>query len=164
MFLLIFTMVSALYHKNPSFMTHDSLSFQAIRIGSVVPTGVSHTTSRPCKFKGYDIPAGIIVMPFVVTAQHDPEVFPEPLEFKPERFLDEGGKLKMPLKYNPFGMGMPIRLYDPQRWRMYLLKYAPNEDSNQSAHPRRLIWVFVVRMQKLRIFGYPNCAQCGVWF
>ena len=77
-------------------------------MGSVVPTGVSHTASRACKFQGYDIPEGVIVMPYVASAQHDPSVFPEPHQFRPERFLDDAGNLKMPVKYNPFGMGRLI--------------------------------------------------------
>ena len=86
------------------------LIFQAIRIGSVVPTGVSHTASRACKFQGYDIPEGVIVMPYVASAQHDPSAFPEPHQFRPERFLDDAGNLKMPVKYNPFGMGKLISI------------------------------------------------------
>ena len=41
----------------------------------------------------------------------------------------------------------------------YLLTCAPNEDSDQPAHPRSLIRVYVVRMNKLCILGYPKCAQ-----
>ena len=47
-------------------------------------------------------------MPYVASAQHDPSVFPEPQQFRPERFLDDAGNLKMPVKYNPFGMGKLI--------------------------------------------------------
>ena len=36
---------------------------------------------------------------------------------------------------------------------------APYEDSSQPAHPRCLIRVFVVRMKKLCILGYPKCAH-----
>ena len=36
---------------------------------------------------------------------------------------------------------------EPQRDKTYLLKYALNEDSNQPARSRSLIWVFVVRMK-----------------
>ena len=48
------------------------------------------------------------MMPYVASAQHDPNVFSEPYQFKPERFLDDAGNLKMPVKYNPFGMGKLI--------------------------------------------------------
>ena len=47
----------------------------------------------------------------------------------------------------------------PQRDKTDLLTCAPNEDSNQPAHSRSLIRVFVVCMKRLYILGYPNCAQ-----
>ena len=49
---------------------------------------------------------------------------------------------------------------------------APNEDSNQRAHPRSLIRVFVFRMKKLCILGYSKLRtanilirvrECAVW-
>ena len=36
----------------------------------------------------------------------------------------------------------------------------PNENSNQSWHPRSLIRVFVIHMDKLCNLSYPICAQC----
>ena len=41
--------------------------------------------------------------------------------------------------------------------KRYLMTYASNEDSNQTAHPRSLIRVFAVRMKNRCILGYPNC-------
>ena len=38
-----------------------------------------------------------------------------------------------------------VRPYEPQLEKTYLLIFAPNEDSDQPAHPR----VFVVRLKKL---------------
>ena len=57
-------------------------------------------------------------------------------------------------------------LYELQHVKANRLTFAPNEDSNQPAHPRSLIWVFiravwsvfVVRIKKLDILGYPICA------
>ena len=40
---------------------------------------------------------------------------------------------------------------------------APNRDSNQPAHPRSLSRVFVSRMKKLCILGYPKIAQGRFW-
>ena len=40
----------------------------------------------------------------------------------------------------------------------YILTCAPIEDSDQPAHPRSLIRVFVVRSKKLCILGYLKCA------
>ena len=44
----------------------------------------------------------------------------------------------------------------PQRQATYLLTCAPNEDSNQPAHPRSLIRIFVARVKKLCILIYQN--------
>ena len=52
--------------------------------------------------------------------------------------------------------------YEPQRKKTYLLACAPNEDSNQPAHPRNLIRVFVVRMKKLCILGYPKMSTVKI--
>ena len=46
---------------------------------------------------------------------------------------------------------------------MYLLTCAPNEDSNQPAHPRSLIRIFIVRMTKLCIICNPKCVQWRFW-
>ena len=54
-----------------------------------------------------------------------------------------------------------VGLYTPEPYheKTYLLTCALNEDSNQLAHERNLIRVFVVRMNKLHIPGYPKCAR-----
>ena len=39
----------------------------------------------------------------------------------------------------------------------------PNEDSDQPARMRRLIWAFVVRMEKFCMPGYPKCTQWRFW-
>ena len=51
------------------------------------------------------------------------------------------------------------KLYDPHRKQMYLLICASNEDSNQHAHPRSLIRIFIVRRKKLCILCYPNTPK-----
>ena len=47
--------------------------------------------------------------------------------------------------------------------KTYLLTCAPNEDSDEPAHPRSLIIVFVVRVVLRCILGYPKCAQWRFW-
>ena len=49
--------------------------------------------------------------------------------------------------------------YQPRSQKTYLLTCAPKEDSNQPAHLRSLIWVFVVRLEKLCILGNLKCAS-----
>ena len=54
-------------------------------------------------------------------------------------------------------------MVEPQRKKTYLLKCASNEVSNQPAHSRSLIRIFVVRIKTLGIFKYPKCAQGWFW-
>ena len=50
------------------------------------------------------------------------------------------------------------------RWTFWHMRpIAHNEDSDQTAHPRSLIRVFVVRMKKFYILVYPKCAQWRFW-
>ena len=58
------------------------------------------------------------------------------------------------------GLYVHMRCYVKKKrtfWR------APNEDSKQPAHARSLIRIFVVRMKKLCILGYPKHAQWRFW-
>ena len=54
----------------------------------------------------YTVPAGSMVIPSFYNALHDPEVFPEPDEFKPERWLDPASTANTnPRNYLVFGAG-----------------------------------------------------------
>ena len=50
-------------------------------------------------------------------------------------------------------------IYEPQCDKTYLLRCVPNEDSDQRAHSRSLIRLFVIRFEKLCILGYPNMCK-----
>ena len=45
----------------------------------------------------------------------------------------------------------------------YFSTCVPNENSNQPAHSRSLIWVFIVRMKKFCILGYHKYYQWRFW-
>ena len=53
--------------------------------------------------------------------------------------------------------------HEPQRQKTYLWLRVPKEDSNKPADLCSLIRVFIVRMNKLCITGYPKCAQWRFW-
>src|SRR5262249_13559979 len=60
--------------------------------------------TEPVEIGGYELPAGATVAPSVYLAHRNPEVYPEPQRFLPERFLDNP-----PGTYTwiPFGGGVP---------------------------------------------------------
>ena len=54
---------------------------------------------------GYSIPKGTQIITNWNSVNHDPEIWPEPAVFKPERFLDENGKYKSRPEFAPFTQG-----------------------------------------------------------
>lgn len=59
------------------------------------------------EFRGYTIPKGTVVLPNLWSVHRDPALWEDPDTFKPERFLDDEGKLLRKEFYIPFGIGTP---------------------------------------------------------
>ena len=79
---------------------------ELLRIASVLPVAVPRLAAKDFKFHGYIIPKGTTIYPSLYTMHYDPEVFPEPEKFRPERFLSQD--LKSVLKVDsliPFSVG-----------------------------------------------------------
>lgn len=78
---------------------------EALRLFPSVPF-FARTVTEDCNIRGYAIPKGvnIIIVPFAL--HRDPEHFPEPEEFKPERFLPENASGRNPYAYIPFSAGL----------------------------------------------------------
>ncbi|AKT36700.1 cytochrome P450 [Chondromyces crocatus] len=74
---------------------------EALRLDPVVIL-VPRRLKAPMTLRGVALPAGIGVMGAIVLAHHDPTIFSEPDQFKPERFLD---RKYSPFEYLPFGGG-----------------------------------------------------------
>lgn len=86
---------------------------ETLRYVSAVSLGVPHVTTCDTSLKGYAIPKGTTVMTNLWGQHHDPELFPEPFQFKPERFLEGDGNLiasgKSPRRdLFPFGAGIRV--------------------------------------------------------
>lgn len=80
----------------PDFKTVDNLPLldavlqETLRIWTAVPGGQPRVTPSPsCTLVGYSgIPAGVRVQASAYALHRNPEVFPDPEEWKPERWLD----------------------------------------------------------------------------
>eukprot|EP00058_Branchiostoma_floridae_P002150 XP_002587638.1 hypothetical protein BRAFLDRAFT_60931 [Branchiostoma floridae] len=81
------------------------------RIRAILPLSIPHTPNEDTKFRGYDIPAGMQVLPNLWSAQMDPEFWPDPERFEPRRFLDSEGKVfTRPESFMPFCTGRRVCL------------------------------------------------------
>ncbi|MEV5485515.1 MULTISPECIES: cytochrome P450 [Streptomyces] len=76
---------------------------EVLRLRTVI-YGSGRLLDKPLRLGGYDIPAGWAAIPMFSLIHQDSEVYPEPQEFRPERFLDESAKAAQK-SFLPFGGG-----------------------------------------------------------
>nr|UEN71151.1 cytochrome P450 4AV17 [Meteorus pulchricornis] len=101
---------------------HDNggLTYQALREMTYLEAVVLETlrkyppapiTSRRCEYPyqipGTEIklPAGMRVVIPIYGIHHDPEYYPDPDKFNPDRFTEKNGMMKRPYTFLPFGEG-----------------------------------------------------------
>ncbi|KAM9101386.1 cytochrome P450 3A24 [Sarcophilus harrisii] len=98
---------------NKAALTYDII-FQMEYLDMVVnetlrlfPLGgrIERICGKTAEINGLTIPKGTIMMIPVYVLHHDPEYWPEPEEFRPERFDREGRKSIDPYIFLPFGAG-----------------------------------------------------------
>lgn len=66
----------------------DAVVRETLRQRPILPI-TARRLSEPREIGGYAFPAGWTLMPSIYLIHHDPEVFPEPERFRPERFLED---------------------------------------------------------------------------
>jgi len=80
----------------PDFNDYESLPYinavvkEILRWQPVLPVGVPHYSMMDDEYNGYFFPKGTLIIGNVWTILHDPAMYPEPEEFRPDRFLKDG--------------------------------------------------------------------------
>jgi len=75
---------------------------ETLRVRPVIDA-VERKLTKPRTVAGWDLPAGINVFPGIAMVHMREDLYPGPLEFRPERFLDEGADS---YAWLPFGGGI----------------------------------------------------------
>jgi cytochrome P450 len=89
--------------------------------------------------EGVRIPAGAMAIPYIYGAHHNPEIWPEPEAFRPERFSPENRKKIPAYAYLPFGGGprqcignnfaiMEMQLILAEMLRRYRFELIPDQN------------------------------------
>jgi cytochrome P450 len=92
----------------------DAVIKETLRLRPIVPDVVREVRA-PWTVDGHELPIGCYVTPFIYAVHRDPELYPDPERFRPERFLDVKPD---PYTWFPFGggtrrcVGMAFALYE----------------------------------------------------
>ncbi|OAX36487.1 cytochrome P450 [Rhizopogon vinicolor AM-OR11-026] len=110
------------FNDRPALPYVEAILRETLRWHPVLPMGVPHSTTTSDIYNGYFIPEGVMVIANTWAMTHDAQKYPNPDEFKPERFLHEDGSLTSDTMPLGFGWGRRIcvgqHLADAALWIM----------------------------------------------
>ncbi len=62
---------------------------EALRRRPVLPNSAPRLVKQPIEVGGWSYPVDVCLVPNAYLVHHDPEIYPDPYAFRPERFLDD---------------------------------------------------------------------------
>ncbi|KAG2137952.1 cytochrome P450 [Suillus clintonianus] len=101
-------------HRAPTFTDQESLPrlqafiSEALRWRPLAANGFPHRTTEDVIWENYCIPAGTTVFGNHWAISRDPEVYPDPDMFKPQRWINDQGRMREDLKFFVYGFGRRI--------------------------------------------------------
>ncbi|CAA7263086.1 unnamed protein product [Cyclocybe aegerita] len=81
---------------------------EVLRYQPPAPIGVAHALSEDDTYNGYFIPKGATMLGNIWAMMRDEKKYPDPEDFKPERFFDANGELNGDDKVLAYGFGRRI--------------------------------------------------------
>ncbi|KAG1854462.1 cytochrome P450 [Suillus subalutaceus] len=81
----------------------ESMRWRPVSLG-----GFAHRATKDIIWNNYLIPAGATVIGNHWAIANDPEVFPEPQKFNPQRWIDNAGRVRDDLRFFTFGFGRRV--------------------------------------------------------
>ena len=87
----------------------EAFIMEVLRCANIIPLAFPHAVTRDnVLLHGYKIPKDVPIIFNLDSVLRDPNIFKNPLQFNPERFIDDDGKAFRPKEFIPFGIGQRI--------------------------------------------------------
>ncbi|EMD34420.1 hypothetical protein CERSUDRAFT_140923 [Gelatoporia subvermispora B] len=83
----------------------EAFYLEVFRWRPVSVLGFAHKATKDIAWRDYVIPAGTAVLGCHWAISRDPEVFPDPEVFNPQRWFDKNGKIRSDIRFQNFGFG-----------------------------------------------------------
>nr|XP_005166578.1 cytochrome P450 2F2 [Danio rerio] len=80
------------------------------RVADIVPLNVFHTARTDTQLRGYSIPKGTIIIPYLSSSLREESQWKFPHEFNPQNFLNEKGEFVKNEAFMPFSAGPRVCL------------------------------------------------------
>ncbi|XP_069588160.1 cytochrome P450 2B19-like isoform X1 [Ranitomeya imitator] len=94
----------------PQLAYTNAVIHEALRVLDLSPTAFFHAVTEDIKFRGYTIPKGTTVIPFLSSVLQDPSQWETPEDFNPQHFLNEDGQFRTRIAFLPFSAGKRVCL------------------------------------------------------
>ncbi|KAK2711062.1 cytochrome P450 306a1-like isoform X2 [Artemia franciscana] len=88
----------------------EAFTMEVQRINNILPLGVPHSCTEDRIVEGYYVKKGTMILPFLWAMNLDPNLWKDPENFRPERFLDEYNNIIKPEFFMPFQTGRRVCL------------------------------------------------------
>ncbi|XP_046569365.1 cytochrome P450 2J6-like [Haliotis rubra] len=88
----------------------EATIMETLRYADIAPIGIPHTVPHDVQFRGFTFPQGVTVILNLDSVLQDANVWGDPQNFRPDRFLDDAGKIQKREEFIPFSLGRRVCL------------------------------------------------------
>ncbi|OSX64686.1 hypothetical protein POSPLADRAFT_1136478 [Postia placenta MAD-698-R-SB12] len=93
------------YNDRPNLPYVNALIKEILRWNPVLPLALPHSLMQDDEYRGYHIPKGSTIFANSWAVMHDPSLYPDPFEVRPERYLSPSAALNPDPRTFAFGYG-----------------------------------------------------------